>query len=313
MGRLLHLNPADIFPFERRRQALFDRLLNRHALPLRGLKCHTLPLSRQRTHVIPVLSGIVAVALYAAGSLVAYRMIGDARTHSKALRLLTLGAIAFHAVTIALQLGGAGSLDFGFFVATSVIFWLLPTILLILREPVEGLLLAVLPLSAIALAASLALEGQPAPLDISEPEFALHVLLSLVGYTLLLMSALQSLLVLLVDHSMRRHRVSALMRLLPPLETMETMLFKLIAIGFALITLGIILGAWFALGSDQGMGSEHILPSLIAWFLFLFLLVGRRLLGWRGRAASAWTLLAFGLLAGGYLGNKFLLEVLVGG
>ena len=263
--------------------------------------------------MIPVLSGIVAVAFYGAGSLVAYQMIGSKEAHSKTLRLFTLGAIVFHAVTIALQLGGNGFLDFGFFVATSVTFWLLPTILLLLREPIEGLLLVVLPFSAIALAASLALEGQPAPIDISQPEFALHILLSLVGYTVLFMSAIQSLLVLLVDHSMRRHRVSGLMRLLPPLETMESMLFKLIGIGFGLITLGIILGAWFALGSDQGMGSEHILPSLLAWLLFLFLLVGRRFLGWRGTTATAWTLLAFGLLAGGYLGNKFLLEVLVGG
>ncbi len=240
-------------------------------------------------------------------------MIEAQGTHTKSLRLLTIGAIVFHAISIVIQLGGDGSLDFGFFVATSLIFWLLPTILLLLREPVEGLLLVVLPLSALALAASLALKSQPAPLDVSQPEFALHILLSLVGYTVLFMSALQSLLVLLVDHSMRRHRVSALMRLLPPLETMETMLFKLIAIGFGLITLGIILGAWFALGSNLGLGSEHILPSLLAWLLFLCLLIGRRFLGWRGTTATAWTLLAFGLLAGGYLGNKFLLEVLVGG
>lgn len=271
------------------------------------------PFVAERSKVFSILPGIVAVALYGTGSLVAYRMIEAQGAHAKPLRLLTIGAIVFHAITIAMQLGGHGSLDFGFFVATSVIFWLLPTILLLLREPVEGLLLVVLPLSALALAASLVLEGQPAPLDISQPEFVLHILLSLVGYTVLFMSALQSLLVLLVDHSMRRHRVSALMRILPPLETMETMLFKLIAIGFGLITLGIMLGAWFALGSDLGLGSEHILPSLLAWLLLLFLLVGRRFLGWRGTTATAWTLLAFGLLAGGYLGNKFLLEVLVGG
>ena len=267
----------------------------------------------QCAHVIQVFTGIVAIGLYAAGSFFAYQMIGGRETRAGTLRLLTFAAILFHAATISLQLFGQGVLDFGFFVATSVIFWLLPTILLLLREPVEGLLLVVLPLSALVLGSSLVLESKPAPLDISQPEFVAHVLLSLVGYTVLFMSALQSLMVLLADYSMHRHRVSGLLRLLPPLETMESMLFKLIGIGFTLITLGILLGYWFVMGSDQGMGSEHILPSLVAWLLFLFLLVGRRILGWRGTTATAWTLLAFGLLAGGYLGNKFILEVTLGG
>lgn len=226
---------------------------------------------------------------------------------------MTLGAITCHAAAISLQVFVEEGVDFGFFVATSVIFWLLPSILLVLRERVEGLLLVVLPLSAVVIAASLLFESNPSPLDVSQPEFVAHILLSLVGYTVLFMSALQSLLVLVVDYSMHRHRASGLLRLLPPLETMETMLFKLIGIGFLLITLGILLGYWFAIGSDQGMGSEHILPSLAAWMLFLLLLLGRRLLGWRGTTATAWTLLAFGLLAGGYLGNKFLLEVPLGG
>ena len=261
--------------------------------------------------MITQFAGLLAIALYAAGSVAAYRMIGQSDPKIRTLRLLTLGAILFHALTIGLQIAVDGALDFGFFVATSVTFWLPPTILLLLRERVEGLLLVVLPLSALALAASLWLEGSPAPLDISEPEFALHVLLSLLGYTLLFMSALQSLLVLLADHSMRRHRVSAMMRLLPPLESMEAMLFKLVALGFALLTLGIVLGLWFMLVSEQAVWSEHVWPSSLAWLLFLCLLSGRHFLGWRGTTATSWTLLAFGLLAAGYLGNKFFLEVML--
>lgn len=263
--------------------------------------------------MITSLLGTVAIGLYLAASLYAYRVIGGADGQTRVLRTLTLGAIGCHAAAISLQVFVKAGVDFGFFVATSVIFWLLPAILLVLRERVEGLLLVVLPLSALVLGASLLFESNPAPLDISRPEFVAHILLSLVGYTLLFMSALQSLLVLLVDYSMHRHRASGLLRLLPPLETMESMLFKLIRIGFVLITLGILLGYWFAIGSDQGMGSEHIVPSLVAWLLFLLLLVGRRLLGWRGTTATAWTLIAFGLLAGGYLGNKFILEVPLGG
>ena len=261
--------------------------------------------------MIIYLSACFAIALYAAGSVTALRMISATDQEARRLRLLTLGGIFFHALTIGLQLGVDDTLDFGFYVAISVTFWLPPTILLVLRERVEGLLLVVLPLSALALSASLLLEDKPAPLDISEPEFALHVLLSLLGYTLLFMSALQSLLVLVADNAMHRHKVSPMMRFLPPLETMEAMLFKLVALGFALLTLGIVLGLWFMLVSERGAWSEHVWPSALAWLLFLCLLAGRRFLGWRGTTATSWTLLAFGLLAAGYLGNKFLVEVML--
>ncbi len=261
--------------------------------------------------MISYLSGCLAIAFYLAGSVAAFSLIGVFDPEARKLRQLTLAAILFHALTIVLQFWSGEGLDFGIFLVTSVTFWLPPTILLLLRERVEGLLLVVLPLSALAIAASLWLEDSPAPLDLSEPEFALHILLSLLGYTLLFMSALQSVLVLIVDHSMHRHRVSALTRFLPPLISMETLLFKLVTLGFALMTLGIILGLLFLLTSPESAWSEHILPSSIAWLLFLCLLAGRRFLGWRGTTATSWTLLAFGLLAAGYLGNRFLVEVVL--
>ncbi len=259
--------------------------------------------------MLTYLSGCLAIAFYAAGSVAAFSLIGVPEPKAQRLRQLTLAAILCHALTIILQLRPGDALDFGFFMVTSITFWLPPTILLLLRERVEGLLLVMLPLSAVALAASLWLEDSPAPLDLREPEFVLHILLSLLGYTLLFMSALQSLLVLVVDYSMHRHRVSALTRFLPPLISMEALLFKLVAFGFALMTLGIVLGMWFLLTSSESAWSEHILPSSIAWLLFLCLLAGRRFLGWRGTMATSWTLLAFGLLAAGYLGNRFLSEV----
>jgi ABC-type uncharacterized transport system permease subunit len=58
---------------------------------------------------------------------------------------------------------------------------------------------------------------------------------------------------------------------------------------------------------------HHTVLSLASWALYAVLLAGHRLLGWRGTTAVRWTLIAFSLLVLGYLGSKFVIEVLLEG
>ena len=50
---------------------------------------------------------------------------------------------------------------------------------------------------------------------------------------------------------------------------------------------------------------------MLAWFIFAGLLLGRRLRGWRGRQALRVLYLGAGLLLLGYLGSRFVLEVIL--
>ncbi len=100
---------------------------------------------------------------------------------------------------------------------------------------------------------------------------------------------------------------------LPPLLTLERFLFRFLGLGFVLLTLTVVSGVFF---SEEVFGKPLTLNhktvfSILAWFVFGGLLVGRRRYGWRGRVALRWILTGTTLLFLAYLGSKFVLEVLL--
>jgi ABC-type uncharacterized transport system permease subunit len=91
-----------------------------------------------------------------------------------------------------------------------------------------------------------------------------------------------------------------------------SIMFRLVAAGFGLLTLALITGFVFVNNLfTQNLVQKTVL-SLIAWLIFGVLLVGRLAAGWRGRSAVRWTLSGFGILAVAYFGVKFVLEYLFG-
>jgi ABC-type uncharacterized transport system permease subunit len=48
--------------------------------------------------------------------------------------------------------------------------------------------------------------------------------------------------------------------------------------------------------------------SILSWFVFIGLLMGRHGAGWRGKTAVRWTLVGYLLLAMGFVGSRFVLE-----
>jgi ABC-type uncharacterized transport system permease subunit len=100
---------------------------------------------------------------------------------------------------------------------------------------------------------------------------------------------------------------------LPALLTMEKLLFRLIGIGFVLLTLTVLSGVVF---SEQLFGiamkwDHKTTFTLLSWVLFGVLLAGRRWRGWRGKTALRFTLVGFSTLLLGYVGSRFVLEVIL--
>jgi len=99
----------------------------------------------------------------------------------------------------------------------------------------------------------------------------------------------------------------------PPLLTLERYLFRLIAIGFVLLTITLISGFLFSeelFGKPVTLTHKNVF-SVAGWLTFAALLFGRWRYGWRGRAALKWIVAGTILLVLGYLGSKFVLEVLL--
>ena len=101
------------------------------------------------------------------------------------------------------------------------------------------------------------------------------------------------------------------MNFLPPLPTMEAVMFQLTLIAFVLLTLSLVLGAL----SIENIRAQHlahkIVFSVLAWAVFATLVVGRWRYGWRGRHGVKYVCAGLVLLALAYFGTKIVLELVL--
>jgi ABC-type uncharacterized transport system permease subunit len=133
----------------------------------------------------------------------------------------------------------------------------------------------------------------------------------MLAYSLLTLASAQALLLAVQDNHLRRHHPGGFIRALPPLQTMESLLFEMISLGFVLLS--VALGTGFAYLDD--MFAQHLVHktvlSIVAWIAFAVLLWGRYRFGWRGRTAIRWTLIGFAVLMLAYFGSKAVLELIL--
>jgi ABC-type uncharacterized transport system permease subunit len=146
-----------------------------------------------------------------------------------------------------------------------------------------------------------------------EPWAALHIAVALVSYALFLVAALQALLLMGLEKRLRRRLPDPGATGTPPLLTLERFLFRLVTVGFVLLTLTLASGMLF---SEQIFGRPMLFThrnvfSLLGWLTFGALLWGRWRYGWRGRVALRWIVVGTLFVFLAYLGEKFVLEVLL--
>ena len=117
-----------------------------------------------------------------------------------------------------------------------------------------------------------------------------------------------------LEKRLRRRMLEPQESSVPPLLTLERFLFRLIAVGFLLLTLTLASGILF---TEQLFGKALVLNhksvfSVLGWLTFGGLLIGRWRYGWRGRVALRWIIAGTVFVFLAYLGSKFVLEVLLG-
>ena len=131
------------------------------------------------------------------------------------------------------------------------------------------------------------------------------------------MAALHALLMTLVERRLHGQRRAVTLQgplgALPPLLSMEKLLFRLIAVGFVLLTLTLATGVIYSetLFGQAMRFSHKTFFAVASWIIFAALLAGRHFYGWRGRIALRWTLAGFLSLLLAYVGSRFVLEVLL--
>ena len=265
---------------------------------------------------MPTLLGLVAVALYAVATGLLMRTLASPGTpRLRWMLLCALGALVAHALMLRGVIVGPSGLDLGFFNALALATWVMVLMVLLLNfhQPVASMGAILFPLAALAVGLALVFSsGGAAPVLPAHPSgIDIHVLLSVCAYGVLGLAALQSILLGIQHRQLHEHHPTRVMHVLPPLYSMETLMFRMLAIGFGLLTLA--LGSGFVFLED--MFAQHLVHktvlSLLAWGLFGTLLAGHHFAGWRGPTAVGITLGGFALLALGYFGSKLVLELIL--
>lgn len=206
-----------------------------------------------------------------------------------------------------------GHVDLHFYAAVSLVAFGVAalTVIVSLAKPVAGLGVIVFPLAAALLALDMWVAPSTAP-AILDWQIQLHVAIALIGYSVLSIAAVLAVLLALQEHALRHHHFSLATRALPPLTQTEALLFHLIAVGFAFLTLTLVSGAMFVHSVRDQHLAHIIVLTIIAWLIFATLLWGRWRHGWRGRRAVNMTLIGMAMLALGFFGSKFVLELILG-
>ncbi|AOK28692.1 ABC transporter permease [Burkholderia singularis] len=236
-------------------------------------------------------------------------------------RVLLGAALLAHGVLLHMTIFPRDAMLFGFAFALSAMFWLGAGIYWIesFFFPLDGMRLLVLPLACVASLLPLVFGGVRVLPYAASPLFKAHFLIANVAYGLFAIAALHAVLMLMVErrlHTLQRDSagwIAGWLDTLPPLLTLEKLLFRLIGAGFVLLTLTLVSGILFSeqIGAPALKLDHKTVFAVLSWLMFGGLIVAHQTSGWRGRGAARWVLASFVALLLAYVGSRFVLEVLL--
>ena len=253
-------------------------------------------------------------AVCSAGAFAAYALIALAsrRLPSTALRMVLLAAWLLHGAALAEGLLGEPP-RFGFAPAMSMTVWLVLAV-----YAVESRLFPQLQahwtlagLGSMAVALAVAFPGS-SYLKVASVWLPLHWALGIASYGLFAAAVAHG---WLMQRSERAMRLATQSDAGVPLMTLERLTFRFVEAGFVLLSATLLVG-WLFAEQLYGPGlawkwNHKTIFSVLAWMTFASLLVGHARLGWRGLKAVRVLYLGSGLLLLGYVGSRFVLEVVL--
>jgi ABC-type uncharacterized transport system permease subunit len=226
--------------------------------------------------------------------------------------------LALHGGLLYAEVFARAELRFGFAYALSAMLWLAVLFYWLesfiydldaMQPPVLALAALTVPLPAL-FPGSAAIGAYAA-----STEFRLHLVLAMLAYSLFTIAILHAVLMAVAERRLHRRDggAGAALGALPPLLTLERLLFRLIGAAFVLLTLTLATGIAFSETLfGRALRFDHkTVFAVLSWLTFGGLLAGRWLYGWRGRTALRWTLTGFVFLILAYVGSRFVLEVIL--
>jgi ABC-type uncharacterized transport system permease subunit len=195
--------------------------------------------------------------------------------HTNTLRrqtilVLSLIAIILHAFVLRQTMVLPEGLNLGIFNAASLVSWVIALLLMLTltSKSIESLITVLFPLAALSIGLEMYFHSEGILVKNIPLGVQVHIFYSILAYSVLTISALQAIFLAVQDYQLRNKRLGFVMRQLPPLQLMESLLFQMIGLGLLFLTLSLISGFVFL----QDIFAQHLVHktilSIAAWWLF---------------------------------------------
>ena len=260
---------------------------------------------------------ILALALYAIGMTLAFVYVASPKPHYlKWIGKILLIGFAFHTLTFLLRYYQAGRFPITNLHESLTFFaWGLTLFLLILHYKYKGISVLfsfATPIIVLFLLLSLSVPTGLFPMApiLKSIWLPIHVTLAFLGDAIFALTFCLSIMYLIQEHRIKKKKIGKMTSLLPSLTLLDQLNYRLLTIGFPLLTLGIITGSiWaeYAWGSYWSWDPKETW-SLITWLVYAALLHQRLTVGWRGKKAAWVAIIGFALVLFTFLGVNLLLS-----
>lgn len=134
-----------------------------------------------------------------------------------------------------------------------------------------------------------------------------HIGIALIAYCILIIATLYAFQVAYINLKLKSKNLTAVVHL-PPLMQVEKQLFTILMIGTLCLFASELVGLIFLDGFWAKENLHKTILSLIALVLYMIILVGHFLQGWRGHRVLLLTIIASSLLTLSYFGSRFVKE-----
>lgn len=257
---------------------------------------------------------IVTALLYlVAGGRQLLRLEATGVAADRGVAIVGVFAVLAH-LSLALLSAMESGLNLGLYRIASLVFLTMASVSLavLINRPLHMLVIVMFPFAALAVLTSTFAPATGRPLSGLAPGLVLHVTLSVIAYAVVSLAALQAVLVAYQARRLRQKQFRGFVRLLPPLQRMEIMMYELLTAGLVLLTLAIATGALFV----EDLFAQHLVHktvlTVIGWCIIFAVLLGHHRWGLRVNTAVTLTLSGFACLALGFFGSKLVLELVLG-
>ncbi|MBP6964439.1 MAG: c-type cytochrome biogenesis protein CcsB [Armatimonadetes bacterium] len=136
---------------------------------------------------------------------------------------------------------------------------------------------------------------------------AVHIVSSLAAYASFVLAFGAALGYMLQERLLKAKRITGLQRHLPSLDSLDVLAYRMVALGFPLLTLGIITGAIWAQTAQGAYWSWDPKEtwSLVTWLVYAAYLHVRIVQGWRGKWSNRLLVIGFAAVLITYFGVTY--------